>query len=366
MDNQLIEKLYEIIIKELTLTYDILINNDITKDNIQYLLDNQIIKETSLNNYELIDINSLHRYGIKLLFKKQYRLANDCFIKCYKLNPNDKEICLQLALAALKRGSYNETYKMISELEKIDKENNQKDIILYIYLLSLITKPKEEYQDLLINLTEKDLLFEEPHKENIIREQIIKGKYKHAMNMLNDQISIDIKYNPKNIFIKELLSQVINREQKFKQVLYYNIKDKNYSLVLEYLKNKSYVLSKEKQETIINSEDILKYLSQQEVRIYLVTKKLIEIKETGIIPKIKNQYSNNINEAINNNNFKYARTINNSFLKRLNINPETDLLYLLLEDINNIIMNIKKEELLNLKEELTSHIEDSKIYTKKI
>lgn len=370
MDNQLKEKLYKIIIKEPILTTDVLINNNITKDNIQYLLDNKIIKEVSPDNYELIDIDSLYRYGIKLLVKSEYRLANNCFIKCYKLNPENRDICLQITLSALRRGNYSEVLKMFPILEKTEQGIDKKDNILYIYLLSLITKIDEEYQDLLINLNEFDLLLDknDPNnqQENIIREHIIKRKYKRAISIINDQISLTKKYNPKTFFIKELLSQVINREQKFKKVLYYNIKDKKYYHVINYLEKKSEALAKEKREVITSEEDILKYLNQQEVRIYLITKKIIEIKETKIIPQINNRYPNNIDEAITANNYKAAKVKNINYLNRLNSSIENDLLHPLLEDINTLIISIKKEQLSNLKEELISHIEEPKTYTKKI
>lgn len=326
-------KIYEILIKGFKLTKETLTIYNFTNEDIEELLKENIIKEINENEYELADVNNLYKYGVYLKLNKQENKADSCFRQCYKLEPTNRKVCLELLLFELKRNNYIAAKNMFSILEQIEPEIYKEDNNLYLYLLSIILYNNQEYKEERNKLTEKDIIipdtkeYEYKSIHNKIRQTILNQKYPYAITLINDLKRLNIAYNVEIEIIKELTIKAINLNNNFKSKIRTSAINKKYKRILELLEAKS------KNQTLGNME----------INILLVTKSILEIINTNKIPPIFINKTIYLYEAINNNNFKLAKQLNIAFLEKTNQNKEEDILNILLNDIIYLIEEIEKQ-----------------------
>ena len=110
MEQSKIELIYQIITKKLPLTNQTLIDNGFSKEEIECLLEQKILECVSSSEYKLSDVKGLYNYAVKLSFLGKIKDAYLSFLKCYELDNNNKEACLQLILYAVKIDHYNEVF----------------------------------------------------------------------------------------------------------------------------------------------------------------------------------------------------------------------------------------------------------------
>ena len=340
---------------ELTKAYDTIINssdiitartfliNGISnpKEVITILLDNGTLKLVEPGKYQISSVIELYNYGIKLL-KSNYQLrANLCFEKCYQVNPKHRNSALQVLLLKVKSQKYQEAYNILDDVLEVEPEKYQYDNNLYLYLLNILEKCPEKYHSKVKSLVAKSVISSENTNEEDIemRKEIINNHFSHAMYFLNNIRAKNLNYSIEVILLKVLLSNAIDNEKNIKEHLELLVKNGQYKELL-------LTLTELQRRTLNYYMDV----------IYLLTQKIIEISETRIIPVINEVKTNDLYQAVLNNNFSLAKQINdlkiNSSRMRLlndkNINKdpkETKIIDKLLVKIDILIKEIKESEL---------------------
>ena len=333
MKKNKIELICEIIIKGLPLTEETLFNNGLTISEINELLEEQLLFIEG-NTYKLYSLYELFYYGIKLLSQHEHNKAKICFDICYRLEPNNRDFALQLFLSSLKLGDYKIAAERFSIMEKIKSQKNITENNLYLYLLSIITSCPKEYEERLSNIDYDSVLLpansNEYHKEQInnIGHAVMKNKFEYALEILNTTRAKEPFRLVNQEVLRELLIQVINHERKFYNNILYFANNQRYPVIMSFIENKHKK----------------RYLSNNDVYIYILTSSLNKIINTKEIPEITIFKTKFIYEALKGNNFLLARKINNKMLKREAQNVENEIIKILLKDLNQLIYNIKKEQ----------------------
>lgn len=334
MDKSKIELIYEIIIQGLPLTKNTLIEYGLTEDEINWILEEGILIKTESNEYKLCCIYEFYYYGLKLITRREVKKANICFRICYKLKPNDRVFLLQELLSALKLGHYVQVFEKFSIMEKIESEKYQIDNNLYLYLLSMLTSCPEEYQERLYNLEYDSVLLPENSQEynkkriNDIRHSIMKNKFGYALEILNSMMIDEPIRIIEQELLKELILQVMRAETKFKLKLLSLAQEKNYKMIVSYLKTKSKK----------------RYLSNKETYIYLISKAILDVLAFKSAKEVTVRKTKYIYEAIKGNNFELASRINNIIIRRENNPLDNQIMTILLRDLNELIRNLKPAE----------------------
>lgn len=334
MTDTKVKLICELIIKGLPLTKTILLKSGIKESEIQKMLDEDILKTISQDLYQLYSLYELYYYGVDLLSQKEIKKANICFKLCHQLNPNNRIFLLQLFCKSLKLHDYKMALERFSKIEKIESEKYESDNNLYLYLLSMLTTCPKEYEEKLYSMDYDSILLpidsREYHKDemNNIRHLIMKNKYNLALRLLNKTIQRDKYSTIEQEVLKELLLQVIDADKEFKISLLRSSKEEKYSEIYASLKEISHQ----------------RYLSNTEAYIYLITKTIIDILQTNIIPEPTITESECIYEAIKGNNFVLAKSLNDKDLKSKYPPIEVQVINILLIKLNKLISDIKTEQ----------------------
>lgn len=334
MNDKKIELIYEMIIQGVPLTDQTLMDSGFSTKEINELLEERIIIPTETNEYKLFSVIELYYYGIRILLTTSTKKAIICFEKCYQLDKENRDFCLQLLLLALKRGDYRKAFDMFSVIEKMKSEEYVKDNNLYLYLLSILTKCPEEYAERLYNIDYDDILipydsyYYNKEQENAIRQSIMKNKYKYALRLLNDMIEQESVYLINEALLKELILQAITAETKFESKILSFVEKQQYSTIISFLETK-----RKK-----------RYLSNDEVYIYLITKAIIRLLETKVIPTPTSHTPKSVYEAIKCNNFQLALKMERRFIRYSKSVPKNNIVEILLLEMNRLIYQMKAEQ----------------------
>ena len=304
-----------------------------TEEDIQKLIKDKIITQKNETEYELVDINKLYHYGITLLLKMQIKRADTCFYKCHKLDPEHREVCLQILLSDLKRKNYHKLVNDFIMIDKIKPTENRNNNNLYLYLLNIIVDLPKELENRIKNIDVNNISIKQDNSkiEHIIKYSIVTGKFPYALKLLNDLIKEKIIYVIEYEVLKELITQVTTKEKIFKTDLFFQTKRKEYDIVLSSLKQKS----------------MKRNLKSDEICIAIAAKAIMNLIETREIPVPTVTDTNSLYEALNGNNFKLAKELNDSFLQSVDIAPEKNTLSILLLEINKLIEEITEEKLIS-------------------
>ena len=352
IDDGKMNQLYDMIIDEVILNNENLYSKGFTKEEIDSLIKDKILKLTENNEYILSSIKGFYRYGVKLLLMNSIRKANICFQKCHELDPTDIDSCLQIFYSYICVEDYNYAIEIISYIESINCKEYQSDIDLYLYILNRLTNLPEEYKKRLNNtqkhlvLLSKDSSYQNETRENEIRIAIMKGKYKYALNLLNNILATESKYIVRHTLLKKMILQVIASEEKFKSKLTHFAKTKRYILIISFLENK---MQKRR-------------LNYSERCIYLITKEILEITKNKTIPMSTTISNQTMYDAIVNKNYEEARQINLEFIHEHRLSEKEDITNLLLTDLSNLISEISEEEIFYITNKTANETENASDY----
>lgn len=327
---------------------------------ITMLLDNGTLKVVEPGKYQISSATELYNYGVTLL-KSNYQLrANLCFEKCYQVNPKHRNSALQVLLLKVKSQKYQEAYNILDDVLEVEPEKYQYDNNLYLYLLNILEKCPEKYNNKVKSLVAKSVISSENTNEEDIemRKEIISNHFSHAMYFLNNIRAKNLNYSIEIILLKVLLSKAIDNEKNIKEQLELLVKHNQYQELLS-------ILNELQRRTLNYYMDV----------IYLLTQKIIEISETRIIPVIKESKTNDLYQAVLNNNFSLAKQINDLKInssrvkllndKNINKDPkETKIIDKLLVKIDSLIKEIKESELSSPNETVESSNQSSLVQVK--
>lgn len=330
---ELLQKIYDLLLTEKSLTKETLISNGITDEQINELVDNGLIYLTNKNTYNITSVNKLFLYGKKNLLQGNKRTAQTIFELCYKIKPKHRDTCLQLFYNAVLNRDYIAAYEYLYALENVStQEHLRKDYKIYLFLLSQVSEVPTQYQEKIeaINNNQLLILHRKPNdaqkQENVVMRLIIKGKYKFAIEKLNDFLAEDYDYAVHRLIIKTLLSQIISINQKQKDELLELVKKKRYREIVSLLEEKS----------------LTKELRTDESNILKIVRSIITIFETGSLPATIPNEATNVTEAIEYYDYEKALELETEFVVSKYLPSDKSPLYILLLEINKLMKNVTR------------------------
>lgn len=332
------EKLYEAAIDNNFLTTSQLKECGFNNYDIKNMINNSIIKRVKRGYYSFIDEDKLLKYGLNLISKQENQKAYRCFLKCFDINPKNPNVFFQVFLRSITNNDYDKTLQLYNKLSNSAIEHNIIDSNLYIYLLNMITDiPEKErnyakflnYYD--VKIPDNVTRYDDNKRYNMIRSLIFKRKFSLALKQLINLTQDRGHSTVHDIILMALLKKAIKVEAQSRDVILNNIMNNDYQSVISYLFKKS-----------------KKYkLSLFDRAILSLSKKYLDIINTGEIPLVTINETDNIFEAIEGNNFKLALEICNRFNKENNLKDRDSLYYYILSDLTNVVDAINNEKVDN-------------------
>jgi hypothetical protein len=330
---QLLKKIYDLLIDNVPLTKENLNQASITDEQINELIENGLIYANKFGTYSITSVNKLYLYGKQNLLAGNKRTAQECFVLCYRLKPKHRETCLQMFYHAVLTHRYDEAYEYLYALENVStNEHLRKEYKIYLYLLSLVSEVPENYQEKLeaIHNDQSLLIHKKPKpfqkEDNIVMELILKGKYKFAIENLNNFLAEDFDYMIHRLIIKNLLCKIIDIDSKQKKELLELVKKRHYREIV----------------TMLEELSLLQDLKIDEANILEVTKIIIGLFETGDIPETIENNAETLTEAISNHDYEKALDIETKFLITKGMSLSESAIYALLTELNQLSRNIKR------------------------
>lgn len=332
INDENLEKLYDGVIDNTVLSTKQLKAYGFNQYDITNMINDSIIERVRRGYYKFMDANKLLHYGVDLIPHDSER-AYQCFKRCFEIDPKNMSVCFQLFIRTISHKDYDKAFKLFDILSETDNKYYNIDYDLYLLLLSIITDIPEKYKKYARNINYYDIKIPNSDKRyddnmayNQVRFSIAKGKFSLALKQLNLIISKRGSSTLQDAITTHLLSQAIKAEAQSRKTIFDHISKKNYSAIIDFLDDK----------------DKRHKLGSLDTAIYTLTKKCINIIETGKIPTVTVTQASKIRDAIDGNNFKLALKICEDFYKDKDIKEVDKVLYYILKDINNTIDNINK------------------------
>ena len=330
---ELLKKIYDLLLTGTTLTNESLNSIGLTNEDISTLITNGLIYETKSGAYNITSVNKLFLYGKKNLIEGNKRTAQECFELCYKIKPKHRDTCLHLFYNAILTQNYSAAYAYLNALENVStNEYLRKDYKIYLFLLSQLSKVPEDYEQKLADINNNPflILHRKPNKEqqqdNIVMRLVIKGKYKFAIERLNNFLAEDLAYTVHRLIIKSLLSQIIDLNEKYKRTLLEKIKKRRYREIL----------------TIIDEISLTRPLKTDESNIQDIVNAIITIFETSEAPIPIDNDATQVSEAIQFYDFKKALDLETEFVVSKCIPSDKSPVYILLLQLNQLIDSVNR------------------------
>ena len=330
---ELLNTIYELLLNKTVPTKSKLIELGYTEEQINYLLENNLIIEVQPNIYKLSSIKALFQYGKDNMLQGNKRISHLIFLLCYKIKPKHRDTCLQLFYNAVLREDYDKAYEYLYALENVStQEHMRKDYKIYLYLLSQVSQVPEIYQEKLeAILNDQNLItHKKPNKQqrqdNKVVSLVLKGKYKFAIESLNDFLAEDYDYEVHRIIIKTLIRNIINQDDKYKKDLLDKVKHKRYREII----------------SILESISTTRQLRTDEQSILDITQAIISIFEDNTLPIPIPNKATTVLEAIKYYDYEKALEIETDFLTAKNIPVDSSSIHFLLQEITKLIGNINR------------------------
>lgn len=319
-------KMYESILKQEELTALELKEIGFTNTDLTNLVSKGELERTRRGYYKVIPTINLYNYGKKLIASNDYSNSKVVFKYIYSLNQSHYDTCYQLLFNSLIENNYKEALNYLKSIYNIDEYYNsfaRSNLILY--LLSMDIDLPDKYKEYLESLKYEDykVVDCDDIKTTSIENRIVSLALNQKFSLARKETEKLMKQdnsNIRNTIIRELLIRACKTQDNEKKHLKYLINDKNYHEVIEYLENAA---KKHR-------------LSRYNKYVNILAKDYIEIKKTSIIPEIQ-EHDNSFYGMLKAKDYIEA-------LKFYDYNPWNNQLYALLEDINELINNIKSRE----------------------
>ena len=330
---EILNTIYELMQNRIVPTKTRLLELGYTEEQINYLLTNNLIIEVQPNIYKLTSIKALFEYGKNNMLQGNKRTAQEMYLLCYKIKPKHRDTCLQLFYNAVLREEYDKAYEYLYALEHVStQEHMRKDYKIYLYLLSQVSEVPKEYKEKLeAILNDRNLItHKKPNKQqkqdNLVVSLILKGKYKFAIESLNNFLAEDFDYEVHRIIIKTLIRNIINKDEKYKKDLLDKVKHKRYREII----------------SILESISTTRTLRTDEQSILDLTQAIISIFETQQVPVPIPNDATNTKDAIAYLDYEKALELETKFLTEKDKSVDNSSIHFLLSEITKLIRNINR------------------------
>lgn len=327
-----LNKMYNGLIDESKLTTKELNSYGFNSNDLTNLINDGVLERIKRGYYSFLSIDDLYYYGKHLISLKEYDKATACFKKCYELDPNHLGACFQLFLRAVQSKNYEEAFTYFDYFYDSDNAYYNNDNNFYLYLLSMITEIPEKHREYAkyLNLEDvrvdpNDKRYKDHYSQNKVRIYALNQKFISASKQLNELIKQQGRLSVQDIITRTLLSQAIEVQKNLKQNIINLTKEKKYEEVIA-------CLEKVQEKHCLTAADEC---------ILLLAREISKLEETAIIPKKEIASTNKLFEAINGKNFVLALKIAKTYSEKIGQRVEDNVIYQMLEKIQNEIENIK-------------------------
>lgn len=329
---EILYAIFELTTKRIIPTKKTLIEMGYTEEQINTLLANNLIYEEQ-DTYKLSSVKEIFQFGKDNLIQGNKRTAQECFLLCYKIKPKHRDTCLQLFYHAVLHKDYPSAYEYLYALEHVStQEHLRKDYKIYLYLLSQVSEVPSHYQEKLdaINNDKNLITHKKPNRQQRQDNKVIalvqKGKYKFAIESLNDYLAEDYNYEVHRIIIKTLIGHIITLDELYKKDLLDKVHKKRYREII----------------STLESIELTRELRIDEASILAITKSIVDIFETGEIPTPVPNDATNTAEAIRYYDYQKALSLEETFLLEKGKSFESSSVYFLLYEMNKLIDNVTR------------------------
>ena len=343
-----LNQMYNGLIDEKELTTKELNSYGFNSKDLTDLINDRVLERVKRGYYSFLSIDDLFYYGKQLIASKEYDKATACFKKCYELNPNHLGACFQLFLRSIQSKNYEEAFTYFEHFYDSDNEYYNNDSNFYLYLLSMITEIPEQHREYAkylkledIKVDFNDKRFNDPYSQTRVRISALNQKFTLASKKLNELIKQHGRLSVQDIITRTLLSQAIEVQNELKNNIANLAMEKDYKEII-------YHLEKVQEQH---------HLSAADECILFLAREVSKLEETGIIPKKEVISTNKLFEAINGKNFELALSLSKDYIKRNNINPSDNAMFMLLKDITELIKT--KTNKVEAKQVVTSPVKEA-------
>lgn len=339
MDNQIIIKLYDFVVNNQQISYGDLLSVGFSELEIEDFFDKRILIFDK-TNIKFNDLENLYKYGEKLLTDGKSLKAYKCFKTCSVFPKDFKDKCFQLLVYSLKKRNMFLASKNFEMFCEIEPKISEQDKNLYLYLISFVGDFSEEHRKQVSNMTFNNfelIGFKEEvlREENQIRELISEDHLILAINKLKNSNHLLHKE-----YLLKLLATAIQAECDLEEQIHNCVKEHKYAEI----------------ERLLLEVRSKRYLKSRQIYILMISQAILKLQNNEEIVETKCENPEDFYLALRSNNFALALQLQTAKLVDKNIDRETDSIYLLLLDINAMIIEKsepdiyveKNEEKLNL------------------
>jgi len=328
-----LNKIYEKIAYNLELTTKELNDFGFNSKDINMLIEQKKLVRIKRGYYKFLNFNKLYELGKNKLSNKDYDNGIKYFERCLEIDPSNIDVSFKLFFNSIKNKEYEKSLKYFDVLLK-NEDNYIEDNNLILYLLSLIVDLPDDYKKYVKNIKYNDIKIKDNDSryhniviQNKIRKCVISRKFPYALNLYKELNPTGSFLNIREFLIKNLINQVLDKEMDCKNLLIKMVESKKYNEIIDFLEKK-------------NENN---YLSITDKYILELSKKILIIKETNIIPEKVIVNTSKIFEAIDGNNFKLALELSENYNLEKNVNVSSNVFHKLLVDICLLIEDVSKQ-----------------------
>lgn len=326
-----LNKLFDFVIYHDNITRNSLRNIGFSKKEINDLINEGYLSFND-NKYSFVAVDELLKYGYKLTNINKGK-ARSCMSKCYKLDPNNKDLNLYLLRRNISLKKYHASIKHVKALLNSDDYLFSSQAKLYLILLSTLIKLPKELIDYSNALSLNDIIFEQSIPYELDRKRgmaaaIIDGHNPHALSILNDIIHDGNIEMFKAFALREMLNAAIDNEKVLNSKILKMVKNNDFTSAIVFLK-------KEQEKHVLTTKNKL---------ILLLLEDALNIRKKHIVPESLIDNTNSFEVAIECANYNLALDLFKEYAAKRNIDLENDIRYHLLVYICKRINNKPKKK----------------------
>lgn len=327
-----LESIYDLILDNQKLTEKSLMNLGLSKEEINDLVNNQVLRRKRRYEYEIVSVED---YGAYLYKNEEYDKLNQFNIKKFEQNKEQLDYSLDAIRSSLDVQELDKSYDFFKAIKGKDILPRPIENRLF-YLFSYFIPLDKNEQNRLNDLTENDFMFEIPSVdenfsvsfENKITEYILSERYLNADQLLKRNHA----YSAKSTTIAKITRSLMHQAML--------VREKRISEVKELVDKKDY-------EQVVNKIELLPVrTTQYERNIVTLLLDYMKIKETKEIPISDLDSSNFIFEYIEHKNYQNALRLLNVRFNRSTTDIQKnkyDIFKTILTDVLDLINDIKEE-----------------------
>ena len=302
-----------------------------------------IIKRDGKDAYAFLDSEGLIKYSHELRMKKNYNSYTRCLQKCLMLDSDNKEIARNIFMQMIIDEKIVESFEYYRKAPLVNEYDN--NLLLFLYN-NILTLPLE-YQEKVNVMHIEDMRFESDYynaksiAQGHVRSAIYYHQYVSALEKIDELSAAIGKKTALNFVLHNMADAALRQQHRSRKIIRDLINDKYYDDLVEYLEE----------------EHKNRRLSRLEEKVLGVAKDLVYLIDNHELENVNYENTGILDVALANKNYPLAFELNRKDLNRRNLSVEEDILYLILEDMADMIKMMNP----NMYSHFKSQLSDKKI-----